>query len=221
MASYTELGSQAAFLSAIADHTVQLNDHELLRRLTQVLGVDQHGVVLVIADPKSQAVQAVEETSGSSVLAYSGDLQHLPFESNHFDAAIVAVPVGTQLPQLARELGRVLKPNGLLGLIGFSIYRDQMTEGAAPDEAVNQLLTIGRPAAAYRAVLAESGFTAFVTENRKRDVRRTAMEVYRQHLLPDETSPETRLQSNPTAQVLGLMATGTVGVTLITAEKSA
>lgn len=217
MISDTELRDpQSSLVDAVIANALQPNDYELLRRLGQVLGIHADSRVLLVAQPAHQAQVALESEHGCKVEVFRGDLRNLPYTAHSFDSAIIAVPLSRDLQLVARELSRVLKPKGYLGMVAFSVYRDQMPEDTSLFNQVTPLLASSRPAAVYRAMLAESGFTAFVSEDRKRDLRRLA-ESYRQHLLP-ETVAESQPQS-AAVQALGLLATGIVGVTLITAEK--
>jgi ubiquinone/menaquinone biosynthesis C-methylase UbiE len=205
-------------IDAIVVHALQPNNHEMLRRLAQVLGITASSEVLLIADEADSSGETLESELKCSVTHYGGDLRRLPFEDRHFDTVIVALPVATQFHAVARELHRVLKPNGTLGMVAFSLYRDQMPDNQALIDRVLPLLARSRPAAAYRAVLAECGFTAFVSQDRRREVRQTALDNYRQHMLSDNSSEQP---ADAAAQALELLAGGGVGVTLITAEKAA
>lgn len=207
---------QSSLIEAVVANALQPNDYELLRRLGKVLGINADSRVLLVAEPADSARAALETELGCSVEVFRGDLRTLPYDPQTFDSAIIAVPLSKELQPVARELSRVLKPKGYLGMVAFSVYRDQMPDDTGLFDQVTPLLATSRPAAVYRAVLAECGFTAFVSEDRKRELRRVA-ESYHQHMLPEDAAA-----SQPTttaAQALGLLATGTVGVTLITAEK--
>jgi len=217
MISDTELRDpQSSLVDAVISNALQPNDYELLRRLGQVLGINADSRVLLVAELAHQAQAALESEHGCKVEVFQGDLRSLPYAAHSFDSAIIAVPLLRELQPVARELSRVLKPKGYLGMVVFSVYRDQMPEDTSLFHQVTPLLASSRPAAVYRAVLAESGFTAFVSDDRKRELRRVA-ESYRQHLLPEPTAV-SQTQS-AAVQALGLLATGIVGVTLITAEK--
>jgi SAM-dependent methyltransferase len=207
---------QSSLVDAVVANALQPNDYELLRRLGKVLGINADSRVLLVAEPADQARAALEAELGCSVEIFRGDLRTLPYSDQTFDSAIIATPLSRELQPIARELSRVLKPKGYLGMVAFSIYRDQMPDDTVLFDQVTPLLATSRPAPVYRAVLAECGFTAFVSEDRKREMRRVA-ESYYQHMLPEDaaaTPPQTTL-----SQALGLLATGIVGVTLITAEK--
>ncbi len=95
-------------------------------------------------------------------------------------------------------------------MVALSPYRDQVADESGvilqQSEGAGQI----RPAAAYRAVLAEAGFTAFLTEDRRRELRQSAQAIYREHMLEPAA---------PTTATLGLLAAGGVTMTLITAEK--
>ena len=209
---------QQGLVDAIVENVLQPSNHELLRHLGEVLGISATSEVLLIVAADEQAVQPLRDALDGNVEIYQGDLLRLPYADARFDNAIVAIPVAKRLHAVACELSRVLKPNGSLGMVVFSVYHDQMPDDEALFQQIMPLAATTRPAAAYRAVLAECGFTAFVSEDRRREVRRTARENYR-HMLVHQ-SGETNAADNAAAQALNLMATGGIGLTLITAEKS-
>jgi SAM-dependent methyltransferase len=209
---------QSALLHELVTSTLHPNNYELLRHLGQVLGLKANDRILLVSGSTEQAAQQMLENEFScEVAVYHGDLRQLPFESGVFHSAIVAEPISKDLHTVARELSRVLKPAGSLGLIVFSVYRDQMPADQS-FEQVLPLIESARPASVYRAVLAECGFTAFVSKDRRRELRRSAMDSYREHLLPDADQSSAHTPETMT-QALGLIASGGVGITLITAEK--
>lgn len=163
-------------------------------------------VTVLIGPGDEPAVQPADERIQIKI----GRLEALPFEKGTFDAVIVAVPLTAPLQRSADEMARVLKRSGRLGIIALSPYRDQMADEANEITLQGQGIDSIRPAAAYRAVLGEAGFTAFVTEDRRRALRRSAQAIYQEHMLkPGE----------PTTATLELFAAGGVSMTLITAEK--
>ena len=209
---------RSALVHELVANTLEPNNHELLRHLGQVLGIKaQDRLLLIIGSNGDEARQMLAEAFDCEVDVFVGELGTLPYEAGQFDNAIVAVPLTKDLHAVARELSRVLKPASSLGMIIFSVYRDQMPEDAESDQ-VMPLIDTARPAAVYRAVLAECGFTAFVTKDRRRDLRRAALESYREHMLhgTEEVATQSPALAN---QALGLIASGGVTVTLITAEK--
>lgn len=218
MTSHAQIpDEQNSLVEAIVANVVQPNNHELLRHLGQVLGISPTTRVLLIAESDQQAPDVLKHVLDCDLEVYQGEPHALPFDDQSFDSAIVVAPISKLLPTVANELSRVLRPNGCLGIAVFSVYRDQVPEDAALYERVMPLLVTSKPAAAYRAVLAETGFTAFVSEDRRHNVRRSARDTYREHMLRQNTDTE---QQDPASQALGLIATGGVGLTLITAEKS-
>jgi len=203
-------------LDALSNSALRPNDHELLRRLADVLGIHKGSRVLLIGAPHSAAQKVLKATFGCKVTV--ANEHQLPLDAASFDSAIVAGPLTRPVQVVGRELARVLKPRGTLGILVYSLYPDQLAEESHPDAGSVPLLAAIRPAAAYRAMLAECGFTAFVSMDRRRDVRRSALEIYREHLLG---KPEPGNPKDAMAQALGLIANGAVEVTVITAEKSA
>jgi hypothetical protein len=209
---------QSALLHEIVANTIQPNNHELLRHLGQVLGIKANDHVLLISNSENNETrQALVQEFACEVQVFQGDLRQLPYNAGQFHCAIVAVPIAKDLHIVARELSRVLKPAGSLGMIVFSVYRDQMPEDAEADQVL-PLIATARPAAVYRAVLAECGFTAFVTKDRRRELRRAAISNYSQHMLHGLAQSSSELPES-TNQALGLIASGSVSITLITAEK--
>lgn len=140
----------------------------------------------------------------------TGSLDALPFDAQSFDVVIVAMPLSTGLLRTSNELARVLKRSGRLGVVVLSLYHDQLSDENGIIANLGAQAAQVRPAAAYRAVLAEAGFTAFLSEGRRRALRRTAQAIYREHMLQPAA---------PAAEALGLFATGGISMTLITAEK--
>jgi hypothetical protein len=123
---------QSALLHEIITNTVQPNNHELLRHLGQVLGIKADNQVLLVTSSETDEMrQALAEEFGCEVQVFQGDLRHLPYTAGEFHSAIVAVPIVKDLHVVARELSRVLKPAGSLGMVIFSVYRDQMPEDRA------------------------------------------------------------------------------------------
>jgi SAM-dependent methyltransferase len=215
MSRDTHLSERDDLLDALSTSALQPNDHVLLRRLADVLGIGEASRVLLIAAPHSEAQSVLQATFGCEVFV-AGE-HPLPFDAESFDSAIVTSPLTRPVQAVGRELARALKPRGTLGMLVYSVYRDQLGDETGQGYGSTPLLAAIRPAAAYRAVLAECGFTAFVSMDRRRDVRRSALEVYREHLLG---SAAPSRHDNAAAQALGLIANGAVEVTIITAEKS-
>lgn len=166
-----------------------------------------HCDVTVLVNPAdAPAVHPAHER----IDVHSGALDNLPFGPESFDVAIVAIPMAAGLQRVANELARVLKRSGRLGVVALSLYRDQLGDEQNSVANLGQQASHVRPAAAYRAVLGEAGFTAFLSEDRRRALRRSAQAVYREHMLH---------QTAPNEEALGLFAAGGISMALITAEK--
>jgi len=186
--------------------------HDVIRHLGRILGIKANEQVLLIPgdgaltalslvsdyDCRVTVLMAVGDTpvvqpADERVTLKVGSLDTLPFEAGSFDAVIVAVPLTTGLQRVARELSRVLKHSGRLGMVALSPYRDQVSD----DVAATILQPSGageiRAAASYRAVLGEAGFTAFVTQDRRRALRRSAQAIYREHILDRSLQIQRRL----------------------------
>ena len=218
-----------SLLQTVLTTSLAQEAHDIVRHLGRVLNIhkDEH-VLLIPGDGTLTALTLVGDFGCHvSVLAGAGDepavqptderitlkegaLDALPFEAETFDAVIVAVPVTTGLQRVARELARVLKRSGRLGMVALSLYRDQVADDSGAILQQSQGSGQIRPAAAYRVVLGEAGFTAFLSEDRRRSFRRSAQAIYRDHMVEPAA---------PTTATLGLLSAGGVSMTLITAEK--
>ena len=200
--------------------------HTLIQHLGDVLNLRTGEQVLLASDDAMGALTLAQRfdcqvtlladmlptvlPADERIAVETGTLRALPFDADTFDAVIVAIPVTNGLQMVAREVARVLRHNGRLGMVAFSPYRDQVREGDAR-ALETPLMTETRPAAVYRAILGEAGFTAFLTEDRRRTARSSAAAVYREHLLKGESAIDD--------PALSLLASGSLHVTLITAEK--
>ena len=230
----SDFETQAAWsanpLQAVFSTTLAQEAQDVIRHLGRVLDLQKDERVLLIPGDGAFTALALVEEYGCQVsvlLSAATDVpvqpvdervalkvgtpDALPFEAESFDAVIVAVPMMTRLQRVAGELARVLKRSGCLGMVALSPYRDQVVDEAGA-KVIQQPQDFGqiRPAAAYRAVLGEAGFTAFLFEDRRRELRRSAQAIYRQHMLEPTA---------PTTAAVELLATGGVSMTLITAEK--
>lgn len=199
----------------------------LVQHLAHVLGVLPHERVLLIPGNDTVAGLTLAQTFDCQVTVLlneasaveptdprlsveRGTVQSLPLPDATFDVVIVVTPITSGLMAAAGELARVLHRTGRLGMVTFTLYRDQIGEDASMEVGQASLMGQVRPAAAYRAVLGEAGFTAFVAEDRRRSVRQSAAAIYREHMLRNE----------PRDTTLSLLANGGLNVTLITAEKA-
>lgn len=230
----SDFETQAARLSnplqVVFSTTLAQEAQDVIRHLGRVLDLQKDERILLIPGDGAFTALALVEEYGchASVLLNAaadapvhpvderielkvGALDTLPFEAETFDAVIVAVPMMTRLQRVSRELARVLKRSGRLGLVALSPYRDQVIDEVGA-QLIQQTQGFGqiRPAAAYRAVLGEAGFTAFLFEDKRRELRRSAQAIYRQHMLEPAAPMDAAVE---------LLAAGGVSMTLITAEK--
>jgi SAM-dependent methyltransferase len=230
----SDFETQAARLSnplqAVFSTTLAQEAQDVIRHLGRVLDLQKDERILLIPGDGAFTALALVEEYGChvSVLLNAatdapvhpvderidlrlGTLDTLPFEAESFDAVIVAVPMMTRLQRVSRELARVLKRSGRLGMVALSPYHDQVIDEAGA-ELIQQTQSFGqiRPAAAYRAVLGEAGFTAFLFEDKRRELRRSAQAIFRQHMLEPTAPMDAAVE---------LLAAGGVSMTLITAEK--
>lgn len=120
----------------------------------------------------ANAADAHRHTEGEDGAAFfTGDAHHIPVAAQTFDAAVLECALSTfrEKPAAVREIGRVVKPGGRLGV------SDIIVEDDVPDELRSPLMnafcvggalsTVG-----YRKLLQQEGFEVTVSENRKREV---------------------------------------------------
>lgn len=218
MTSNTVQTQPTEVVHAIVNAAIEPNNYELIRNVGRVLGITSGQHVLLLSS-ESALQQVLSDTFNCDVTLFNGDMRQMPYGEDAFDSVIVARPITTALLPIARELARVVKLNGTLGMVVLSLHADFVTEANVGADQLNIFGSMLRPAAAYRAVLAESGFTAFVSTPRREDLLRSVRDTYRQHLLQPTTTGSQPASDVPT-QVMNLLATEGVAITLITAEKA-
>ncbi len=209
--------TSAASPSIIPDQaiaaTIKPQNYELMRNLGRVLGIQPGQQVLLLSNDDALQHTLADEFR-CDIKLFDGELQQLPFADAQFDAVIVARALHGALPTLTRDLARVTKPRGTLGMIVLNVHADYVAQAGDAIQSLHGAML--RPAAAYRAVLAESGWTAFVSTPRQGDLLRATRETYRQYLL----EPVAEATPHVAPQALQLLATDGVTVTLITAEQA-
>ena len=164
---------------------------ELTRRLGHLLGLGPGRTLLDVAcGPGTSAIWLAREldckvmgvdyaqrsiaaarhsaaASGVSTLVWflRGDAEHLPLPDSSFDAVICECSFCTfpDKPAAAREIFRVLRPGGRLGLA------DLVRSGPLPAELESLLgwvacIADARPIAEYRSTLEDSGFVVELVE---------------------------------------------------------
>jgi ubiquinone/menaquinone biosynthesis C-methylase UbiE len=177
------------------------------------------------------AAHALGEERGVSLLTSfrQGDAEGLPFDDNTFDAVISECAFCTfpDKKEAAAEMGRVLKPNGRLGLTDITI------DGPVPRDIQTLLSWItciagADTAAGYVMTLNEAGFTDFIIQDQTQALQDLMMNVRRKLLgaeiaaglgkldLGDLDMEEGKRQAQRGAE---LIQDGTVSYTLIAARK--
>lgn len=118
------------------------------------------------ADTIAAAEAAATESGAASLTSFrQGDAENLPFDTGTFDALISECSFCTfpQKAVAAKEMARVLAPQGRLGLT------DMTVDGPLPDDIQSLLSWVACVAGAgtpddYVATLRGAGFTDFVVE---------------------------------------------------------
>ncbi len=150
-------------------------------------------------------------------------------QSNAFDVVITEglLAISTNKFATTQALCRVLRSHGRLALTEPTAYHDLLPEELRPLFQWLAPLAEARPAPVYRTLLGECGLTAFVTEDRRQDLRR-AVEVARQKLLLNNltnaihsTTDNDDLEASVrlARQLLDLISQGLASYVLISAEK--
>ncbi len=160
----------------------------LTRHLGDVLQLSPADHVLDVASGKGTSAFVLADTFGCRVTGVdygnrnvaeanavahprcdfqTGDAERLPFADATFDAVISECAFCTfpSKPDAAREMFRVLKPGGRLGLTDVTLERERIPASLGNLLAVVACLGDARSAANYRATLAQAGFANFHEED--------------------------------------------------------
>lgn len=235
--------------------SLQPGIYGLLQHTGKVLDLDENDRVLFLsADPAAGALalarefvcnvyalapspEAVERgrrrIDGSDeaerVTIVYGCIDQLDLPDESFDAVISEGIFASSTNRLAAVDGmyKVLRSQGRLAITEPTAYFDLAPEELRPLFRWISLLEQARPAAVYRSLLGERGFTAFVTEDRRQDLQR-AVEATRQKLMLSNLSNTTYTPNDNddlevsvrlARQILDLITNGVASYVLISAEK--
>lgn len=205
------------------------------------LAVDPTAGALTLVREFGCTVQAVALAAevverGQHRIAEAGEEQRIALEygqteqisrfAGGFDVVITegALAASSDTFAAASALDSALRSHGRIALTEPTVYHDLIPEELRPLFRWLTPLAGARPAPVYRSLLGELGLTAFVTEDRRQDLRR-AVEAARQKLLlanlaggagdNDDLEASVRLAR----QVLDLISQGVASYVLISAEK--
>lgn len=227
--------------------------HGLCSHIGRVLDIQPHDHVLLVSSNPAASAASLAEEFGCSVVAVTtkadqlersrrraertrrvevraGSIERLPFRTQRFSVAISegAFAASSDKAAAATQLHTVLSPKGRVALAEPTLYREMISEELVPLFTWLTPFAGARPAGVYRSILAERGFTDFITEDRRGDVLRAA-EIARQKLMlvgltstPEDlgTQGEDVEASVRLAQsVLDLISKGVASFTLVTAER--
>jgi len=164
---------------------------ELTRQLGLVLGLGRNNLVLDVASGRGTSAFVLADAFGCRVTGVDygernvaeanaaghplcdfrhGDAERLPFEDGSFDAVISECAFCTfpSKEAAAREMFRVLRPDGRLGLTDVTLVAQRVPAGLSNLLGVVACLGDARPAAEYRRILSEAGFVDFVEQDHSR-----------------------------------------------------
>ena len=89
-----------------------------------LLAHDTYGVSVIGLDLSANMLRgAVHKCEGEFYSAIQGDALHMPFPDDAFDKAMVSFGIRnmSDIPSFLREVHRVLRPNGTLAILEFSL----------------------------------------------------------------------------------------------------
>ncbi|MFC1417713.1 class I SAM-dependent methyltransferase [Streptacidiphilus cavernicola] len=178
----------------------------------------------------ARARQAAEQAHlADRVTFHTGDAEQLPFPDASFDAVLCECAFCTfpDKATAAREIARVLRPGGQVGITDITI-----TPGALPTELTElagwvACLADARPLQEYAALLTTAGLRPTRTERHDDALRRMVEQVearLRAYRMTARTGPAlTGVDIDRalalTAQAARAVADGTAGYALLTAQK--
>ncbi len=120
----------------------------------EVWGLDMTPSMIRLARRNAEKVEA------TNVHFRLGEIEHMPFESDHFDAIIsnCVINLSTDKPQVFREAFRVLKPGARLRVSDMVWTRDVPLEERGDAEAWAGCVAGALPLAEYLGAIEAAGF---------------------------------------------------------------
>jgi len=172
---------------------------ELTKHLGRVLGLGPEDRALDVASGTGTSAFALADTfgcrvtgvdygernvAGASAAAHQlcdfrvGDAEQLPFEDGSFDAVISECAFCTfpSKDVAAREMLRVLKPGGRLGLTDLTMA-GELPPGLDNLLAVVACIGDARSASEYRSILATAGFVDFSEQDQTSHLLRMVVDI--------------------------------------------
>jgi ubiquinone/menaquinone biosynthesis C-methylase UbiE len=183
---------QSDYVRLLLGHSFHPGGTELTTHLGWVLGLGPDDRVLDVASGTGTSAFTLADVYGCRVTGVDygernvaeanaaghqlcdfrlGDAEHLPFDDSTFDALISECSFCTfpSKETAAREMFRVLKPGGRLGLTDLTIA-GPLPPGLDDLLAVVACIGDARPAAEYRDILASNGFVDFFEQDQSSHV---------------------------------------------------
>ncbi|MEU3048067.1 methyltransferase domain-containing protein [Streptomyces sp. NPDC006984] len=180
----------------------------------------------------ARAGHAAEKAALADLVTFhTGDAEQLPFEDGSFDAVVCECAFCTfpDKPTAARELARVLRPGGRVGITDITV-----APGGLPPELTDlagwvACLADARPLEQYADLLAAAGLRTALTERHDDALRRMVEQIdarLRVHRMTPTSKTGSLLTGADIDRALALtgqaaqaVSAGTAGYALLIAEK--
>jgi arsenite methyltransferase len=192
-------------------------------------GAQVDGVDLAPGNATLAAGSAASRGLDQQVRFHLGDAECLPFPDSAFDLAVSECALCTfpDKPAATRELARVVRPGGLVGITDATAERTRLPDELTTVAAWVACIADARPAEEYAGLLSEAGLWVRTVEDHCAAVQQMVDQISARLELLRLTAPrrldELRIDPDLPRRVLHAarqaILEGTIGYTLIVAEK--
>ncbi|MDQ4069900.1 MAG: methyltransferase domain-containing protein [Actinomycetota bacterium] len=197
--------------------------------LAAEFGVDVEGVELGEQSVAKANAKAAERGVDDRVRFTVGDAEHLPVPDASFDAVVCECAFCTfpDKPTAARQLARVLKPGGRLGITDVALDRTRLDEELRSMAGWVACLADARPLEEYVALLEDQGLRVTLTEDHDEALARMIEQIdarllaFRMAKVPALEAIDFDQARRRVASAAKAVETGIAGYKLLVAEKPA